>query len=238
MKKTNLPIWVILSALILAMSLALAFAPAAHADDKQPQDEPKECSTPGWARGPLGDCVPPLPDDPDPRPCPEGSVRGPKGDCVVETPDDPKPCPGGYLRGPGGDCFKIEEPPPHNPPEPERPCDEQAKMFLQRGLFEVTGGLTLQDGTYEPFRWSKCSTRASGLAIRQGACEDILNVVKVTNGCSINGHWWVWFGSFTKQPQVDVQVRNTATGEIREYQKTPGQLMTTLKDDEAFRCIQ
>ena len=66
--------------------------------------------------------------------------------------------------------------------------------------------------------------------------NDITLVVKVTNGCSFTGAYWVWLGGFTNAAW-NLQVTDTQTGRSRVYTKgltsTPP---VTVKDDSTFSC--
>ncbi|HSN55646.1 MAG TPA: hypothetical protein VLT32_13290, partial [Candidatus Sulfomarinibacteraceae bacterium] len=60
-------------------------------------------------------------------------------------------------------------------------------------------------------------------------------IVKVTNGCPVNGNYWVWVGAFTSA-KLNLSVRDTVTGRTKNYSKPLGGLMTTIKDDFFFPC--
>ena len=57
-------------------------------------------------------------------------------------------------------------------------------------------------------------------------------LVKVLNGCSINGHHWVYAASATDL-SLDLTVTDTASGEVRRYEVRPG-ADTAIADPAAF----
>ena len=58
-------------------------------------------------------------------------------------------------------------------------------------------------------------------------------LVKVLDGCAVNGHYWVFGASTTDQGYV-IRVRDTATGEVEEYRNAPGQPAAAITDAKAF----
>ena len=60
-------------------------------------------------------------------------------------------------------------------------------------------------------------------------------LVKVLDGCGINGHWWIFAAAATDQ-QFVLQVRDTVTGATRNHWRTAGAPAEAIADLQAFRC--
>jgi uncharacterized repeat protein (TIGR03803 family) len=58
-------------------------------------------------------------------------------------------------------------------------------------------------------------------------------LIKVLNGCAVNGHYWV-FGAAATNVQYTIQVTDTQTGEVRAYTNPPGMVSTAITDTAAF----
>ena len=59
-------------------------------------------------------------------------------------------------------------------------------------------------------------------------------LIKVLDGCSINGSVWV-FGASTTDLGYLIEVTDTVTGDVREYRNEPGQPAPAITDVTAFR---
>lgn len=62
-------------------------------------------------------------------------------------------------------------------------------------------------------------------------------MVKVLNGCAINGHFWV-YGSASTDVAFEVQVEDLETGNISTYSNELGELAKGISDGQAFACPQ
>jgi photosystem II stability/assembly factor-like uncharacterized protein len=58
-------------------------------------------------------------------------------------------------------------------------------------------------------------------------------MVKVVNGCALNGHYWVFAGGLT-DVGVTLNVIDTLTGDFKTYPKSPGVPFAPLEDTGAF----
>ena len=58
-------------------------------------------------------------------------------------------------------------------------------------------------------------------------------LIKVLDGCAVNGHHWVYGASTTDLGYV-IRVTDTATSEVREYRNEPGRPAPAITDDRAF----
>ena len=60
-------------------------------------------------------------------------------------------------------------------------------------------------------------------------------LVKVLDGCAVNGHVWVFTASTTNLESV-VRMEDTVTGETREYRNEPGAAAAAVTDNKAFQA--
>ena len=113
------------------------------------------------------------------------------------------------------------------------------------GCVDGASSLCLQDGRYEVrVRWSTLDgkedlakavgprTSDSGLFYfyDPGNWEML---VKVLDGCAFNGHHWVYAASATDLG-LDLEVRDTVTGEVHRYRKDPGEPAPAVVASGAF----
>ena len=76
------------------------------------------------------------------------------------------------------------------------------------------------------------ATNDSGL-FRFYARENWEILVKVLDGCAVNGHHWV-YGAATTDLGYQIRVTDTVTGEVRQYRNEPGRPAPAITDGEAF----
>lgn len=60
-------------------------------------------------------------------------------------------------------------------------------------------------------------------------------MIKVLDGCAINGHRWVFAGGLT-DVGVTMTVTDTETGDVRTWENTAGTLFEPIQDVKAFSC--
>ena len=65
--------------------------------------------------------------------------------------------------------------------------------------------------------------------------DNVELIVKVLDGCALNGHRWVLMGGLT-DVVVDVSVTDSETGEARMYRSPGGSPFQTMFDVTAFSC--
>ena len=53
------------------------------------------------------------------------------------------------------------------------------------------------------------------------------------DGCSINGHFWVFIGGLT-DVEVEIRIEDTETGEIETYANALGEAFQPIQDTSAF----
>jgi hypothetical protein len=60
-------------------------------------------------------------------------------------------------------------------------------------------------------------------------------MLKVLNGCGINGYWWVFIGALTNQA-YSIQVGDAATQQVNTYSNNLGTRAPAVADTHAFPC--
>ena len=60
-------------------------------------------------------------------------------------------------------------------------------------------------------------------------------MIKVLNGCGVNGHWWVFAGALTDQA-YHIQVHDFVSGTDKHYSNTLGTHAAAVTDVNAFPC--
>src|SRR5262249_39376844 len=60
-------------------------------------------------------------------------------------------------------------------------------------------------------------------------------LVKVLDGCAVNGHHWVFYAA-TTNVGVTTTVTDTATGAVRTYANADGEIPAPAEDLTAFSC--
>lgn len=61
-------------------------------------------------------------------------------------------------------------------------------------------------------------------------------MLKVLDGCAINGHFWV-FGAATTDVAHDITIEDTATGNLWTHSNPQGRVAEAITDTRAFPCI-
>jgi hypothetical protein len=121
-----------------------------------------------------------------------------------------------------------------------------AEVTVIREPLAVATPLALRDGRFRiEADWTTAggqSGSGEGVALSSDTGYfwffDAANVevlLKVLDGCSLNGHYWVFAGGLT-DVGVRIRVTDDTTGETREYQSTAGQPFQPVRDLEAFGC--
>ena len=108
-----------------------------------------------------------------------------------------------------------------------------------------TSGLCLHEGRFEvDVHWfTDGSERSAARPARAGTDVSGLlwffepdnweMLVKVLDGCGVNGHYWVFAASAT-DVGFDIEVTDTQTGDARHYTKNPGEAAVAMADMAAF----
>lgn len=109
------------------------------------------------------------------------------------------------------------------------PDDET--LCLGDGRFQVTGTWTDFAGVSGPFHWVP-ATDDSGFAwfFDESNVEFLL---KVLDGCSLNGHYWVFYAA-TTNVAFTVEVTDLETGDVETYENPLGNIPLSTTDVTAF----
>ena len=111
-------------------------------------------------------------------------------------------------------------------------CEPDAEtLCLQDSLFAVKAEWE-RDGEPVAARVVHAGTNDSGLFQFLGA-DNWEVLIKVLDGCAVNGHFWV-FGASATDLGYSIRVSDTTTGEGREYGHERGSPATSITDVNAF----
>ncbi|MYB20344.1 MAG: hypothetical protein F4Y16_15390 [Holophagales bacterium] len=125
--------------------------------------------------------------------------------------------------------------------EAGRPADlckpSPTALCLQGGRYRVTLDWSPPDGAGDAARVSDAGTEETGLFFFF-APENLEVLVKVLDGCDVNGHHWVSAASAT-DVGLDLVVRDMRSGAERRYVKAAGE-PEVFTDSSAFReaCVR
>ena len=105
-------------------------------------------------------------------------------------------------------------------------------MCLQGSRYEVTVDWWTADGQAGTAQVADVGTADSGLFWFFNSTNWEL-LIKVLDGCGVNGHHWV-FGAATTDVGYEVRVVDTESESVREYRNEPGQAGKAIADVTAF----
>ncbi len=152
-----------------------------------------------------------------------GSGSNPEPDPEPDPDPDPDP-------GPDPDPEPDADP---DPPPTDGPCKPSAEtLCLHDDRYEVRVEWWSGDGETGSALVVPEATQDSGL-FRFFDSENWEILIKVLNGCAVNGHYWV-YGASTTDLGYAIRVRNTATGAVKEYRNDPEQPAAAITDARAF----
>jgi len=125
------------------------------------------------------------------------------------------------------------DPEPDPDPTPGEPCRaSDVTLCLHDGRYEVKAKWWTGDGGSGRAVVVPKATKDSGL-FRFFDADNWEILVKVLDGCSVNGHHWV-YGASTTDLGYSIVVTDTTTGDVREYLNEPGQPAPAITDATAF----
>jgi hypothetical protein len=137
--------------------------------------------------------------------------------------------PGGYdwsfLALPGSSFADAGTAGCHNPPGAEA-------LRLVRGRFEARATWRAHDGTTGVARASAPATDGSGMFWFFAPDTSEL-LVKVLDGCGLNGHYWVYSAGMT-DVEYTLTVTDTRTGAVVRYDNPLGRRAPAVTDSSAF----
>lgn len=121
------------------------------------------------------------------------------------------------------------------------PCNQDLNggvVCLRNGRFEFIGSWTnfSNPPVTQPLIWTPVEN-INATAGFQNNPSGIQIVMRVADGCSLSGTWWVWLGGFT-DAGWSITVRDTVTGKTRSFDRTRqgGVFPTTTRDMTTFNC--
>ena len=106
-------------------------------------------------------------------------------------------------------------------------------LCLQDGRYELQADWWTSDGNSGAAQVVPKTTRDSGL-FRFFDADNWEVLIKVLDGCAVNGHHWV-YGASTTDLGYEIRVRDTATDDVRVYRNEPGRPAPAITDGKAFR---
>ena len=121
------------------------------------------------------------------------------------------------------------------PGDPAGACTPSAEVLcLQDERFSVEAEWRTANGDGGAGRVVFAATNDSGIFwFFDAANWEVL--VKLLDGCALNGHAWVFAGATTDLGYV-VRVTDTVTNEVRSYRNQAGQPAPATADASAFPC--
>ena len=117
--------------------------------------------------------------------------------------------------------------------EPLGTCEADAEtLCLQDSRYAVAVEWRKSDGTTGAGSVVHAGTNDSGLFTFFNR-ENWEILIKVLDGCAVNGHVWV-YGASTTDLGYTIRVTDTVTGAVKEYRNEPGQPAPAITDATAF----
>ena len=105
-------------------------------------------------------------------------------------------------------------------------------LCLHDGRYELQATWSTTDGSSGPAQVVPKGTRDSGL-FRFFDPDNWEVLIKVLDGCAVNGHHWV-YGASTTDLGYEIRVRDTVMNEVKVYRNVPGRPAPAITDDKAF----
>ncbi|MYF95156.1 MAG: PKD domain-containing protein, partial [Holophagales bacterium] len=117
--------------------------------------------------------------------------------------------------------------------EPRGTCVADAEtLCLHDSRYAVTADWRVADGDAGTGRVVRAGTNDSGMFwFFTPSNWEVL--IKVLDGCALNGHVWV-FGASTTDLGYSIRLTDTLTGTVREYGNEPGMPAPAITDVAAF----
>ncbi len=110
-------------------------------------------------------------------------------------------------------------------------ADEET-LCLHDGRYELQADWWTGDGNSGAARVVPKATRDSGL-FRFFDADNWEVLIKVLDGCAVNGHHWV-YGASTTDLGYEIRARDTATDDVKVYRNDPGRPAPAITDGKAF----
>jgi hypothetical protein len=104
-------------------------------------------------------------------------------------------------------------------------------LCLRGGRFEVETTFATADGTSGPAQRVPLTADTGYFSFFDPSNVEV--VIKVLDGCAINQRFWVFAAGLT-DTNVRLTVRDTATGQVRQYESPLGSAFQPIQDTSAF----
>jgi len=115
------------------------------------------------------------------------------------------------------------------------PCaPADTRLCLDGTRFAVSAQFILRDGTTGPGHQIPLTADTGAFWFFQSANLEML--LKVLNGCAVNGHFWVFAAGLTNV-QVVITMTDTSAGETQTYTNPQGIPFAPIQDTGAFVCL-
>ena len=119
--------------------------------------------------------------------------------------------------------------------DPAGTCEPDGKtLCLQDSRYQVVVDWWTGDGNSVAGSVVHAGTNDSGLFTFFDR-ENWEILIKVLDGCALNGHVWV-FGASTTDLGYAIRVTDTVTGLVKEYRNEPGLRAPAITDGKAFHA--
>ena len=120
--------------------------------------------------------------------------------------------------------------------EPAGSCRPDGEtLCLQDSRFSVGVGWWTAGGASGPGKVVREGTNDSGLFWFFDPGDNWEVLIKVLDGCALNGNVWV-YGASTTDLGYSIRVTDTVTGAVKEYRNEPGQPAPAITDAAAFHA--
>ena len=110
---------------------------------------------------------------------------------------------------------------------------DAATLCLRDSRYSVAVEWRTADGASGPGKVVREGTNDSGLFWFFDPGDNWEVLIKVLDGCALNGNVWV-YGASTTDLGYAIRVTDTATGVVKEYRNEPGQPAPAITDATAF----
>jgi hypothetical protein len=123
------------------------------------------------------------------------------------------------------------------------PIEEATRTFT---VSPCTGTLCLHGGRFDVEATRRISADSWGIAKAGPSTGETGSLwfftpynleimVKVLDGCALNGHWWVFAAGLTNL-EVDLTVKDNVTGHQKVYHRNAGPPFAPIQDTRALPC--
>jgi type 1 glutamine amidotransferase len=116
------------------------------------------------------------------------------------------------------------------PPPPPPPPDD-TEILVRNGRFRLEATFRIPGGPATEAHLKAITSDTASLWFFNAA--NVEAVVKVLDGCGVNGRYWVFAGGLTNL-RVDLTVTDTRNGQVKRYANPQGRAFQPIQDTSAF----